>query len=159
MGTSLATPLEQGRLMKLDEWIRVEPVPTGRVAAIDEGVGERHAHRASADDKIVSFERSHHTECHGATELRSRQWYRRPPRTPGVRTRGRETRMSPETFDSDEVFLIVLPGRRSPGTELRRSGHRISRVRPGAPSLLFVPSVNTQSQVAPRARLPSYAAA
>ena len=46
--------------MQLDEWIGVEPVPTGRVAAvdqrdvhvrvIDQRVREGHAHRARAHD-------------------------------------------------------------------------------------------------------------
>ena len=76
--------VEQGRLVQLDEWIRVEPVPAGRVAAIDERdvhvrviderVGERHAHGSCADDEIVGFQRLHHADGHGATAPRSRQW-------------------------------------------------------------------------------------
>jgi hypothetical protein len=64
--------VEQGRLVQLDERVRVEPVPAGRVAAIDERdvhvcviderIGERHAHGSGADDEIVGFERSHHAD-------------------------------------------------------------------------------------------------
>jgi hypothetical protein len=62
--------VEQGRLMQLDERICVEPVSPRGVAAIDErdvdirvieeGVGERHAHRPCADDEIVGFQRARH---------------------------------------------------------------------------------------------------
>jgi hypothetical protein len=58
--------------VQLDERIRVEPVPAGCVAAIDERdvhvrviderVGERHAHGSCADDEIVGFQRSHHAD-------------------------------------------------------------------------------------------------
>ena len=61
--------VEHRRLVQLDERVRVEPMPAGRVPAvdqrdvhigvIDQRVGERHAHRARADDEIVGLQRSH----------------------------------------------------------------------------------------------------
>ena len=60
--------VEQRRLMQLDERIRVQPVPAGRVATVDERdvdvgmvderVGERHAHRACTHDEVVRVQRS-----------------------------------------------------------------------------------------------------
>ncbi len=62
-------PVEQRRLMEVDEWIRVLPMPAGRVATIDErdvhvgvidqGVREGHAHRARAHHEVVGLRRSH----------------------------------------------------------------------------------------------------
>ena len=54
--------------MELHKWIRVLPMPAGGVATIDErdvnirvideGVRERHAHRARAYDEVVRRQRS-----------------------------------------------------------------------------------------------------
>ena len=58
--------------MQLDERIRVQPVPAGRVATvdqrdvhvrvIDQRVGEGHAHRPRAHDEVVGLERSRHQQ-------------------------------------------------------------------------------------------------
>ena len=71
--------VEHRRLVELDERIGVLPVAAGRVATVDErdvhvgvidqGVGERHAHRAGADDEVVGLERVHwsrHDRCAGS---------------------------------------------------------------------------------------------
>jgi hypothetical protein len=52
--------------MELDEWIRVQPMPTGRVAAVDERdmdirvvderIREGHAHRPGTDDEVVGLQ-------------------------------------------------------------------------------------------------------
>ena len=61
--------VEHRRLMELDERIRVLPMTAGRMATVDErdvhvgvvdqGVRERHAHRARTHDEVVGLQRAH----------------------------------------------------------------------------------------------------
>ena len=57
------------RLMQANKRVSPVPVPTGRMTSVDDhhlrvglghqGVGERHAHRARADDQVISLKCCH----------------------------------------------------------------------------------------------------
>ena len=65
--------------MELDEWIRVLPMPAGRVATVDERdvhirvidqrVREGHAHRARAHDEVVGLQRSASPWCSASSRI------------------------------------------------------------------------------------------
>ena len=71
--------------MEPNERVRVKPVPTDSVPAvdhdhadicmIDQGVRERHPHRTSTDHDVVGFQLNHRHRAHpvGATEAGQRR--------------------------------------------------------------------------------------
>ena len=77
------------RLVELDERVRVEPVPTGSMTALDDhhvgvavfeqGVDERHPHRAGTDDEMVGLDRR--ITDHSCTVARPSGIAGDPPRT------------------------------------------------------------------------------
>ncbi len=138
--------VEHRRLMELYERVRVLPVTTGRVATVDkghvhvrvvdQGVRERHAHRARAHDEVVGVRRSHR---HGG----------RPPVA---------------STDGPRFVSLAPPGRRrqtSTTASRRRRGCR-GMGEAGSEARVLAASLRSPSRLRPRrlarARRPTHAA-